>query len=545
MLMGSCIRTGIPPPGSTNPKSDQQQGHQVHRSTVIGLFSSKESELEYRDEVERLSEWCRVDNLLLNTTKTKELVIDFRKNKIDIQPLIIARAFLDRVAAEMEEQDSSDADALLLQLVLQLQKLCLKKNEMQQQIHIYQEKNAEKREQMDRTKQSTEKLEKELCHGQKLVMHYKDSIKSLRGTNSLLLQFRCALQEELQNREENYTQDMRMYDTRTETYTKVFEQHKTQYCQSLPALKLLKMQEEKEQIELRKPALEEKIASKERELQTLHGCIPFSPLSNTASENGNEEQTSPQKSAEQAEKTLEKNQREGSGNCFVLKGIEIVGKTGRSSEEDDVRKIRRNYKEEFTGNEVVAPPSTMSPNSNLMETGGLQGCEEVQIEDVKTGAGEMGKQVAREQAAHTAEEGEQRDSYLRTPRMKAVSSTPTFSLSGNPSQSPHGEASVSPGFMFAAHSVPDTPSFSGFDCTFHVESTEEDIPFYFSSSCFTDKKLSACKSTGFLFEQVGSRSEDEHDFPFSSGSPSQGAASPALGRMEDNIPFSFTFGKFQ
>lgn len=44
-------------------------------------------------------------------------------------------------------------------------------------IEVYQEKNAEKREQMDRTKQSTEKLEKELCHGQKLVTHYKDSIK--------------------------------------------------------------------------------------------------------------------------------------------------------------------------------------------------------------------------------------------------------------------------------------------------------------------------------------------------------------------------------
>lgn len=45
--------------------------------------------------------------------------------------------------------------------------------------------------------------------------------------------------------------------------------------------------------------------------------------------------------------------------------------------------------------------------------------------------------------------------------------------SGSPSQSPRGEASVSPRFVFAAHSVPDTPTFSGFDCTFHVESTQE------------------------------------------------------------------------
>lgn len=64
-----------------------------------------------------------------------------------------------------------------------------------------------------------------------------------------------------------------MYDTRTETYRKVFEQQKIQYCQSLPALKFLKMQEEKEQIELRKPVMEEKIAAKEREMQTLRGVL--------------------------------------------------------------------------------------------------------------------------------------------------------------------------------------------------------------------------------------------------------------------------------
>ncbi|XP_060786981.1 alpha-2-macroglobulin-like [Neoarius graeffei] len=64
---------------------------------MVGLISGEESELAYRDEVERLSEWCKVNNLLLNTTKTKELVTDFRKNKADIQPLIINGACVERV----------------------------------------------------------------------------------------------------------------------------------------------------------------------------------------------------------------------------------------------------------------------------------------------------------------------------------------------------------------------------------------------------------------------------------------------------------------
>ena len=41
--------------------------------------------------------WCQDNNLILSTTKTKELVIDFRKNKTDIQPLIISGACMERV----------------------------------------------------------------------------------------------------------------------------------------------------------------------------------------------------------------------------------------------------------------------------------------------------------------------------------------------------------------------------------------------------------------------------------------------------------------
>ncbi|KAK3565350.1 hypothetical protein QTP86_007129 [Hemibagrus guttatus] len=63
---------------------------------VAGLISGGD-ESAYRDEVERLTVWCRRNNLLLNTSKTKELVIDYRRKKTDIIPLIISRDCVERV----------------------------------------------------------------------------------------------------------------------------------------------------------------------------------------------------------------------------------------------------------------------------------------------------------------------------------------------------------------------------------------------------------------------------------------------------------------
>ncbi|KAK3534494.1 hypothetical protein QTP86_016310, partial [Hemibagrus guttatus] len=65
--------------------------------TVAGLFSGGDKSA-YRDEVERLTVWCRENNLLLNTSKTKELVIDYRRKKTDILPLIISGDCVERAA---------------------------------------------------------------------------------------------------------------------------------------------------------------------------------------------------------------------------------------------------------------------------------------------------------------------------------------------------------------------------------------------------------------------------------------------------------------
>ena len=59
----------------------------THPSTIIGKFAddtvvvgliSKNDETAYRVEVEHLTSCCKENNLLLNVTKTKEMVMDFR-----------------------------------------------------------------------------------------------------------------------------------------------------------------------------------------------------------------------------------------------------------------------------------------------------------------------------------------------------------------------------------------------------------------------------------------------------------------------------------
>ena len=49
-------------------------------TTVVGLISGGD-ETAYRVEVERLSVWCTTNNLILNTSKSKELIVDFRRCK--------------------------------------------------------------------------------------------------------------------------------------------------------------------------------------------------------------------------------------------------------------------------------------------------------------------------------------------------------------------------------------------------------------------------------------------------------------------------------
>uniref|UniRef100_A0A669EHA4 Reverse transcriptase domain-containing protein n=1 Tax=Oreochromis niloticus TaxID=8128 RepID=A0A669EHA4_ORENI len=65
-------------------------------TTVVGLIS-KGDEAEYREEVLKLAAWCSENNLALNTKKTKELIVDFRRHSTDLAPLYINGECVERV----------------------------------------------------------------------------------------------------------------------------------------------------------------------------------------------------------------------------------------------------------------------------------------------------------------------------------------------------------------------------------------------------------------------------------------------------------------
>ncbi|KAK3513338.1 hypothetical protein QTP70_012367 [Hemibagrus guttatus] len=57
-------------------------------TTVIGLIQDGD-ESAYRQEIEQLAAWCSRNNLELNTLKTVEMIVDFRRNTPALPPLTI------------------------------------------------------------------------------------------------------------------------------------------------------------------------------------------------------------------------------------------------------------------------------------------------------------------------------------------------------------------------------------------------------------------------------------------------------------------------
>ncbi|KAL0195209.1 hypothetical protein M9458_008781, partial [Cirrhinus mrigala] len=67
-------------------------------TTVVGLISNND-ETHYREEVAQLAKWCGANNLSLNVSKTKEVVMDFRRNSVDHPPLTIDSSAVERVSS--------------------------------------------------------------------------------------------------------------------------------------------------------------------------------------------------------------------------------------------------------------------------------------------------------------------------------------------------------------------------------------------------------------------------------------------------------------
>ncbi len=68
--------------------------------TVVLGFISNNDETAYLDEVERLTSWCQGNCLSLNVSKTKELIVDFRKRHLlPYTPLMISGTPVERVSS--------------------------------------------------------------------------------------------------------------------------------------------------------------------------------------------------------------------------------------------------------------------------------------------------------------------------------------------------------------------------------------------------------------------------------------------------------------
>ncbi len=66
---------------------------------VLGLINNND-EAAYLDEVERLTSWCQDNCLSLNVSKTKELIVDFRKRQQwPYTPLMISGTPVERVSS--------------------------------------------------------------------------------------------------------------------------------------------------------------------------------------------------------------------------------------------------------------------------------------------------------------------------------------------------------------------------------------------------------------------------------------------------------------
>ena len=67
-------------------------------TTLVGLIT-KGDEAHYREEVDLLAKWCKDNNLLLNVSKTKEIVVNFQRGPKQLPPLTIDGDAVERVSS--------------------------------------------------------------------------------------------------------------------------------------------------------------------------------------------------------------------------------------------------------------------------------------------------------------------------------------------------------------------------------------------------------------------------------------------------------------
>uniref|UniRef100_A0A8C7GLL8 Reverse transcriptase domain-containing protein n=1 Tax=Oncorhynchus kisutch TaxID=8019 RepID=A0A8C7GLL8_ONCKI len=65
-------------------------------TTVLGLITDND-ETAYREQVRDLARWCQNNNLSLNVTKTKEMIVDYSKRRTEHAPILIDGPIVEQV----------------------------------------------------------------------------------------------------------------------------------------------------------------------------------------------------------------------------------------------------------------------------------------------------------------------------------------------------------------------------------------------------------------------------------------------------------------
>ncbi|KAK2906168.1 protein SIX6OS1 [Channa argus] len=466
----------------------------------------------------------------------------------------------------MNEQLSlNNIDSLIFQLAFQTRELTHKKNELHKQMKVCKADIAESRSCIESFHKKIKNLEEEIRVKQSIVIHNKENAKSMKGTNSLLLQYEQTLKAELESRQASYNNEMEVSEERIASYRKTFQSHEECYYQNPLAQKLLKLQAEKETIECRIKVCDEQIIIKQKELDLL-----TDPAANCSSPETLPDSISGQQLITEPEKQLDPQiveSRDLSISSLHLSQtknghkVSVKENVGDVHEEKMVQdKITCTYYSEEANSELRSYEQLVEQSlSDEMYTSEQEKKTKAQdqvmelqttgseikqpVEDDVEESVTIGENQAKNQEDNEGPTGfppSSQDTNQSPPaKITAASSNPTFPFNFSPASSPHEGTSdrKSPTFLFSLNSDPSTPNFSGF--AFDVGSSQdEDSSFTFPSSFFSDKKVAVSKSLnrpGFLFDQ----SEQREDFQFSFTSKSTHATKKDNNR--DDFPFSFNF----
>ncbi|XP_076858620.1 uncharacterized protein LOC143512332 isoform X2 [Brachyhypopomus gauderio] len=457
----------------------------------------------------------------------------------------------------MEDQTRlSHLDSLLLQLALETRELAQKRHDLKQQVQICKDSIQEKKQYIDGTQKSIKKLDEGIMQKQNTVKCYRESVKSLCAMGNHLLQYEKTLEDELLRRQESCNQDMKMFQERIENYKKIFQQHKEEYCQNALAKKLLNIQAENEEIEKRIRATEDQIIAKEKELKALQGR-----------QDTYDSDQIPIESQESLSVRSSRQDDISSHQDFQAQGPEAKQEDNQISKEvndTENNKDQADDSDESNASQVITIGTTIwsKPNTGNEQIQGVElklqeepaEGEPANVSCVSENMEEMLEMmevdVQQESGASAAVEACSQAVACNPSspiRMKAVLSTPTFSVNSSPTASPGGqESSEMPAFVFPMNSGPSTSAFSGFACGFDIGSSQhEESPFTFTSSYFSNKKSPEPVLPGFLFDESESHSEVDFAFSFGAKSPEHSSSTQdSQGGVGNIRPFSFSFDKF-